>query len=182
MTNYCVNHPDKQALSFCHACKRHFCSECLVEGSDYYYCKNAECQVLNIKEIESQKQEIGKAKTIYKYGDFANLWSLCKEKEKFQGLAAVIIINAVIFLLLGILVLRYYMINTMGVGSVVISNNFSGTNLWQLLWGIGLIGIALVVIIIASIRLVKKKRKTEPERIINYFIGCVGFDEIRNNW
>src|SRR3989339_171413 len=44
MKEKCSNHLDRDALSFCHACKKYYCSECLVEGSDYYYCSNAQCQ------------------------------------------------------------------------------------------------------------------------------------------
>jgi hypothetical protein len=39
------NHPNRGALSFCHSCGNHFCSECLVEGGDcYYYGPDVACQ------------------------------------------------------------------------------------------------------------------------------------------
>lgn len=43
MAEYCKNHPNKKALSFCHSCKRHFCEDCLEEGNEYYYCKSKNC-------------------------------------------------------------------------------------------------------------------------------------------
>lgn len=39
----CFNHPDRNSISFCHVCKRHFCEACLMEGEEYYYCKNEDC-------------------------------------------------------------------------------------------------------------------------------------------
>ena len=44
MTEYCMNHPDKKALSFCHSCKEYFCEDCLEEGNEYYYCKREACK------------------------------------------------------------------------------------------------------------------------------------------
>jgi len=44
MKESCRNHPDRKALSFCHACGLHYCAECLREGGDYYYCYNEKCQ------------------------------------------------------------------------------------------------------------------------------------------
>ncbi len=40
----CVNHPDVKAISTCHNCARPFCASCLVEGGEYYYCKEPACQ------------------------------------------------------------------------------------------------------------------------------------------
>ena len=67
MTEYCVNHPDRMALSFCHSCKRYFCADCLEEGSEYYYCREKACIdacVSEMKEYEevaaSQDDEIPK--------------------------------------------------------------------------------------------------------------------------
>ncbi len=47
----CLNHPDKEALSICHGCGKEFCELCLDEGTEYYYCKNQECQELLKKEL-----------------------------------------------------------------------------------------------------------------------------------
>jgi len=56
MTKYCSIHTDQSALNFCNSCKEYFCSDCLSEGSDYYYCNNDECQKqLNI-EISNVKK------------------------------------------------------------------------------------------------------------------------------
>jgi len=54
MKQKCFNHPEKKALSFCHACGCYFCEDCLVEGLEYWYCKNTKCQ--KTREIE-QKDE-----------------------------------------------------------------------------------------------------------------------------
>jgi hypothetical protein len=40
----CLNHSDREALSFCFGCQKRFCFECLVEGPSHYYCRNTECQ------------------------------------------------------------------------------------------------------------------------------------------
>jgi len=37
-------HPTRQALSFCHSCGRYFCSDCLVESEEFYYCRDEACQ------------------------------------------------------------------------------------------------------------------------------------------
>lgn len=43
MDNYCKNHPNKKAISFCQNCGNYFCTECLNEGQVYYYCNEEEC-------------------------------------------------------------------------------------------------------------------------------------------
>ena len=40
----CFTHPTRQALSFCHSCGRYFCSDCLVESEEFYYCRDETCQ------------------------------------------------------------------------------------------------------------------------------------------
>ena len=40
----CLTHPTIQALSFCHSCGRYFCSDCLVESGEFYYCTDGICQ------------------------------------------------------------------------------------------------------------------------------------------
>lgn len=47
---YCVNHPDKKALSHCHGCGKPYCESCLDEGEEYYYCRRPDCQRLMRKE------------------------------------------------------------------------------------------------------------------------------------
>jgi hypothetical protein len=49
--NYCVNHPQREAISICHGCSKYYCELCLVEGPEYYYCKNPRCQELLKKEL-----------------------------------------------------------------------------------------------------------------------------------
>ena len=50
MKNYCKNHPNKIALSFCCICKNYYCKECLIEGKEYYYCYQANCYNEYLKE------------------------------------------------------------------------------------------------------------------------------------
>ena len=61
MQEKCKNHPEKQALSLCHNCSNYFCSDCLVEGSEYYYCKSPDC----IKAYE-QNEIVNNVKKEYK--------------------------------------------------------------------------------------------------------------------
>lgn len=51
MEHYCYNHPERKAYSICHHCGKSFCEDCLVDGGEYYYCKNPECQ----KSLEEDK-------------------------------------------------------------------------------------------------------------------------------
>ncbi len=44
MDQTCKNHPDRQALSFCHSCEEYYCGPCLEEGGEYYYCRRPGCQ------------------------------------------------------------------------------------------------------------------------------------------
>jgi hypothetical protein len=44
MDHLCWNHPERQALSFCHSCKEYYCGPCLDEGGEYYYCRKPACQ------------------------------------------------------------------------------------------------------------------------------------------
>ena len=58
MREKCHNHPQRNALNFCHSCGRYFCSECLTEGETYYYCHSEECQSFlqsELKQVEVNK-------------------------------------------------------------------------------------------------------------------------------
>lgn len=50
----CFSHPTRQALSFCHSCGRYFCSDCVVESGEFYYCKDETCQ----NELRQEKVRI----------------------------------------------------------------------------------------------------------------------------
>jgi len=56
----CQNHPEKAALSFCHHCKEHFCSNCLNEGKEYYYCNRVDCFDKYIEEVGHSSPKSGK--------------------------------------------------------------------------------------------------------------------------
>jgi hypothetical protein len=60
MKQFCENHPDKKALSLCHSCGEYFCSDCLNEGLEFYYCKKNECVKALNKELSQIKNIEGK--------------------------------------------------------------------------------------------------------------------------
>jgi uncharacterized RDD family membrane protein YckC len=66
MDNKCSNHPEKQALSFCHNCGKYYCSDCLNEGKQYYYCNSKDCFELYKKESLTIEKESRKSN----YADF----------------------------------------------------------------------------------------------------------------
>jgi uncharacterized RDD family membrane protein YckC len=65
MEGYCSVHPTRPALSVCHACDRSFCSDCLDEGDEYYYCRDEACHAELHKEAVrvagQREQESAKA-------------------------------------------------------------------------------------------------------------------------
>lgn len=42
-SNPCKNHPDVEAIGFCHFCHDELCPSCLNEGKEHYYCNKPEC-------------------------------------------------------------------------------------------------------------------------------------------
>ncbi len=58
----CKNHPQKVANSFCHNCNEYYCSDCLNEGTEYYYCNKKECYGQYLMQKPSNK--------VYDYFDF----------------------------------------------------------------------------------------------------------------
>ncbi len=66
MDKKCSIHPAKQALSFCHNCGKYYCSDCLNEGKEYYYCNSKECFELYKKESLTVEKESRKSN----YADF----------------------------------------------------------------------------------------------------------------
>lgn len=53
MKKACENHPEVKAESFCRNCGGAFCSDCLVEGGNYYFCKKPGC-------LTAQKNDLPK--------------------------------------------------------------------------------------------------------------------------
>ncbi len=41
--NVCQNHFNEKALSLCHHCQGYFCSKCLNEGREFYFCSKPDC-------------------------------------------------------------------------------------------------------------------------------------------
>lgn len=68
MVQHCVNHPEKEALSFCHSCGKYFCGYCLTEGKEYYYCNSEICQAEFKKEIENSISSPNKSTKKWRYG------------------------------------------------------------------------------------------------------------------
>lgn len=61
MKEHCKNHPNIEALSFCHSCKEYYCEYCLEEGKEYYYCKKESCE--EAKNVEATAHdEVNKSK------------------------------------------------------------------------------------------------------------------------
>ena len=48
----CFYHKNIEAINFCHNCKNHFCSDCLIAGPNFYYCKSDQCQKVLDREID----------------------------------------------------------------------------------------------------------------------------------
>jgi uncharacterized protein YbaR (Trm112 family) len=49
----CFNHPYTKAFSICHGCGKDYCEECLDEGKEFYYCREADCVKLYKAELSS---------------------------------------------------------------------------------------------------------------------------------
>lgn len=54
MDKFCKNHPQKEAISFCHNCGNYYCKDCLNEGKEFYYCNNEECYKKYVEEAEPE--------------------------------------------------------------------------------------------------------------------------------
>lgn len=68
----CINHPTKEALSFCHACEEFFCRECLTDGENYFFCRKVECQNAKLHEKDSKNEEIATTKPQQLVDDLEN--------------------------------------------------------------------------------------------------------------
>jgi len=53
--NKCINHPERDAINFCHGCKKYLCKSCLIEGPRYYYCNSESCLKLYYQEVDFSK-------------------------------------------------------------------------------------------------------------------------------
>jgi uncharacterized RDD family membrane protein YckC len=84
----CVTHPTRKALSFCHSCGRYFCSDCLVESEEFYYCKDETCQ----NKLRQEKVRILSEPKAQANIERANL------KQRFVAIMIDYIIFALIFL------------------------------------------------------------------------------------
>lgn len=61
MEHYCENHYDLTASDRCRSCGKHFCKDCLSEGTEYSYCANTQCQARMIKDealIEERNRHV----------------------------------------------------------------------------------------------------------------------------
>lgn len=53
MEFFCDKHPASVASGTCHSCGKHFCKDCLVQGTEYFYCTDAVCQDQMIRDEAS---------------------------------------------------------------------------------------------------------------------------------
>ena len=65
MNEYCVNHPSKKAVSFCHNCGEYFCPDCLSEGKEFYFCQKEDCQKKFLAEGSETKSKNSKGSKIF---------------------------------------------------------------------------------------------------------------------
>jgi hypothetical protein len=70
MKHYCKNHPNKIALSLCHSCGAYYCSDCLNEGLEYYYCTKGECNNIFLSESINRINADTKTKSLSKESKF----------------------------------------------------------------------------------------------------------------
>jgi hypothetical protein len=139
-------------------------------GSDYYYCKSSECQARYRNDEDNHVPE-KEAISSWRDKPFEKFLSHWKIMENFQGITAVLIINALVLLLLGILAAKYYLLHSMGNSSVIVTKE-AGNETWQMIWGIGLIGAALLFTFSARVLHRKKTAPgTETSQNISYGIG-----------
>jgi len=52
MAERCFIHSDRESFAPCHSCGKYFCEECLMEGEEYYYCREEHCQTLKAEEMD----------------------------------------------------------------------------------------------------------------------------------
>lgn len=76
MKHYCKNHPNKIALSLCHSCGEYYCSDCLNEGLEYYYCKNEKCNNIFLNEPINRINADTKTKSLSKESKFIKQTSI----------------------------------------------------------------------------------------------------------
>ena len=77
MAESCTNHADRKALSSCQNCKGFFCGECLVEGNEYYYCGQEECQ--------SQMKQRGDELELPEQYDNASLVTIASFSQPYEA-------------------------------------------------------------------------------------------------
>lgn len=54
----CLNHPQKNAISFCVSCKQYFCEDCLTKVSDFYFCGSNICKTFKEKKIKQAMNNV----------------------------------------------------------------------------------------------------------------------------
>lgn len=138
MTNQCLNHPERKAFNFCKVCRNYYCEDCLVEGPEYYYCKNEKCQQ-ELKNIINNEEKAAKLFEESKKNNV--LYELKKSKIPFY------VISLFVATLLG---LRHARINEL---------DFAETAFYILGASLGLWGLPfLITILIGTVVTIKKLR------------------------
>lgn len=81
MKEACANHPERKAENSCHSCGQFLCGDCLVEGNEYYYCRQEACQAEMVKRgdvlppSESDEEE----------GSKVSLVTICTFSQPYQA-------------------------------------------------------------------------------------------------
>ena len=118
VSEHCEIHPDREALSFCHSCKRYLCKECLVEGSEYYYCSDEACQEAWKEEVEPERTRTAAASPTSE---------MDREMSRFVKLYWIVFwLNQAVAIILGI---EQVVVLGMGQGIVVLVNFLVGVAL-----------------------------------------------------
>jgi hypothetical protein len=142
MKHYCKNHPDKAALSLCHSCGEYFCSDCLNEGHEYYYCNKDDCfSVFNKELLKKRKTKV-------------KIVALSKESVFIKRIAKIFILLssiALIDLTLKIVNSLPFALDLLAISPSVLKVNIVGFYVVKYLWLVNIIAWLLVgILLIAS--------------------------------
>ncbi|MBE0572662.1 MAG: B-box zinc finger protein, partial [Ignavibacteriaceae bacterium] len=163
MVQHCVNHSEKEALSFCRSCGEYFCSDCLNEGLEYFYCKKDECIKALNKELSQRKNE--KVKNV----------TLSKESKFIRRVAIIFILLSLVALIDSLIRIKNTMLFYLIPEGVGISSHFFGF-LVKYGWISLIVSLAIIIFsLFASIKIYSRKcRKLFLYALIfNIFLICL---------
>lgn len=175
MKENCYNHPEKDSVSLCHSCRRHFCADCLVVGGDYYFCRDNDCQSAIQNELNGKK-DIEQDSIINRQIDkVVDLFSSLMEKGVSPSLYFVIFGNGLAFVVLSILITKHIIDIALGLRSVVVDVSFSQNEILLIITVILLfvMGIFMAIKSIKSYNAAKSDNQENEETKINYGLGWI---------